>query len=398
MAGFWIVYRLGMGRMEVIYWGLTLDHTQSFTWDELEMLGVDVLYVLQYLIHPVRMKQGWKNLNLGDRRVKLLKPKGWLNQGTQIIDRYPHAINVFFGFWGRGRFLPLILYALFRKRKVAIIQEPYSISLTGYDKEESLISAWIKVNLRPMLYKIYALLLKVFSRGSKPCVLAISLIGKDQFSHIGFDQDTIFPFGFFVPKGEGVVLTKAKSQLHLVYVGALIKRKGLDIITRAINAVNQEDIRVFLDVYGPGNADLYFSPSSKIIQYKGIVAPEEAQSVMSHYDALVLPSRHDGWGMVIVEALLQGIPCIVSDRVGAKCLVEASGAGMIFRNEDVNGLVEILENLVSNPKTLDYLREMAGRTEERILPKTSAIYLKNVFDFHFSGIGERPRALWTNQP
>ena len=43
---------------------------------------------------------------------------------------------------------------------------------------------------------------------------------------------------------------------------------------------------------------------------------------VAQYDCFVLPSRFDSFGMVVPEAMAVGVPALVTDRVGAKCIIE----------------------------------------------------------------------------
>ena len=56
--------------------------------------------------------------------------------------------------------------------------------------------------------------------------------------------------------------------------------------------------------------------------------------LMSSADCLILPSRHDGWGAVVSEALMVGTPVICSDACGSAGVVHASGVGGVFRSGD----------------------------------------------------------------
>jgi len=73
--------------------------------------------------------------------------------------------------------------------------------------------------------------------------------------------------------------------------------------------------------------------------------------VIRVYDLLVLPSLHDGWGVVVNEALIQGVPALVSDACGAKTLIEVSGAGSIFEAGSADDLMRVLREL-SDPVRL----------------------------------------------
>ena len=56
-------------------------------------------------------------------------------------------------------------------------------------------------------------------------------------------------------------------------------------------------------------------------------------------DFLVLPSFYDAWGMVINEAMTKGIPCIVSDGVNSKEIINKK---FIFKNNSKESLINVL--------------------------------------------------------
>jgi glycosyltransferase involved in cell wall biosynthesis len=231
--------------------------------------------------------------------------------------------------------------------------------------------------------------------------LSLSLIAREQFLQAGFRKDSLYPFGYFVPRHvpHPVMEEIHDSSLRLIFVGSLLKRKGLDIAVKAIEILNNRGNNVFLDIYGPGNPEGFIPEDLTRINFRGKLRREEVQSVMSQYDALILPSRHDGWGAVVNEALLQGVPAIVSDRVGAKCLLESTGAGLIFKSEDVANLVRKLEQLCEESSMLKDLKVKALEMGQYILPNVAAQYLLDVFNYHFGNKqrGRRPNAIWCGQ-
>jgi glycosyltransferase involved in cell wall biosynthesis len=243
-----------------------------------------------------------------------------------------------------------------------------------------------------------ALLINLFSKSEKPCIFSISLIAKEQFRKSGFDAVSIFPFGWFVPNlNKDHTPPKKDAALRVIYVGAMNKIKGVDILIRAVKLLQSQGYNVILDLYGPGDKQKYDNFGSSLC-YKGILPFETVQSTIRKYDVLILPSRHDGWGVVVNEALLQGLPVIASSRVGAKQLVEASGAGLIFESENVNDLVEKIKMVINNPVMLDEMKKKASQVGQRILPEQGAGYFLDVLKYYFYKIGSRPSTIWSNEP
>jgi glycosyltransferase involved in cell wall biosynthesis len=67
-------------------------------------------------------------------------------------------------------------------------------------------------------------------------------------------------------------------------------------------------------------------------------------------DALVLPSSHEPWGLVLNEAMCFGLPLIVSDAVGAAPdLVRSGENGLIYPAGDVSGLASALRLVLADP-------------------------------------------------
>jgi glycosyltransferase involved in cell wall biosynthesis len=93
------------------------------------------------------------------------------------------------------------------------------------------------------------------------------------------------------------------------------------------------------------------------VNFLGFQQPASIPEVFAGADIFVLPSRHDGWGVVVNEALGAGLPIIVSDCVGARDLVEDGRNGFVTRAGDADGLVAALLKLAQSAE----LRKSMGQ-------------------------------------
>jgi len=382
--------------MKVFDWQRHLTVHQLYTWRAFEASWPDsVIHVVASEESEQRKKQGWHSASLDGMNVIPLKRKRGISQGIRILEESRDAIHVFGGFWGERRFILFIFYAVVRGIKVSIINEPYSTVTAGYWSNSSKIIGQIKVWLRPLLYHSAARFLRLVAKPRHLCVLALSKIAEKQFVSAGFASKQVFPFGYFVPKLEGVKkVNNETGDIRLVFVGSLLEIKGIDIAIQAIDALVSSGFQIFLDIYGYGDAENYIKDSSNSVSYKGTIPFGESQRVIAKYNALILPSRHDGWGVVVNEALLQGVPVIVSSHVGAKCIVEANGAGAVFKSGDVHSLRDTIKNFAVDEATrLEYQRR-ARKTSEVITPERGAAYMQAVFEHFFLGNGVRPLEPW----
>jgi glycosyltransferase involved in cell wall biosynthesis len=126
-----------------------------------------------------------------------------------------------------------------------------------------------------------------------------------------------------------------------LFCGAMIRRKGFDLLLDAFDRVAGELPEARLRVVGPrgGNAAacLDARQGDPRITVAGPVRQNELAGELRRADCLVLPSRNDSYGMVVAEALACGLPVLVSEMVGAKELVAPGRNGFIVPVGDGRG-------------------------------------------------------------
>jgi glycosyltransferase involved in cell wall biosynthesis len=107
-----------------------------------------------------------------------------------------------------------------------------------------------------------------------------------------------------------------------LFAGATIRRKGFDLLLEAFSRAAARAPSARLRVVGPtGDAALPRSRTDGDIAIVGPLDQAALAEELRRADCLVLPSRHDSYGMVVAEALAAGTPVIVSTMVGAKDLI-----------------------------------------------------------------------------
>lgn len=132
------------------------------------------------------------------------------------------------------------------------------------------------------------------------------------------------------------------------------------------------------------------------VDWRGRCSIEEARAVMASLDLLVLPSRHDGWGAVVTEALLAGTPAICSDACGAAEAVRASGLGGVFKSGDIDSLRHILRrSLDTLPRTRAIRAQIAAWAHSSFSIQAGARYLDAIVR-HLYGGAPRPLPPWRN--
>jgi glycosyltransferase involved in cell wall biosynthesis len=126
-----------------------------------------------------------------------------------------------------------------------------------------------------------------------------------------------------------------------LFCGQMIARKGLDHVLAAF-AKLPENARLLL-VGREAELPQMLAPMPdsvrQRIHYAGFQSPDALPQFFAQADVFILPSRYDGWGVVVNQALGAGLPVICSDQVGAgRDLVTDGENGYIFRVGDIDSL------------------------------------------------------------
>jgi glycosyltransferase involved in cell wall biosynthesis len=101
------------------------------------------------------------------------------------------------------------------------------------------------------------------------------------------------------------------------------------------------------------------------VRFLGFVNQSRLPEVYAASDLLVLPSKHEPFGLVVNEAMCCGLPVVVSDRVGARMdLVEGYETGFVYPAGDLEALARILGELLPDRGRLGRMGEAARKRME----------------------------------
>lgn len=364
----------------LISWQPVLTDHQAFTYQSLsKVAGMSMLAFVTSLEDSARKAQGWSDTQVDSILRKVIPAHGSLRYFYAQLKEHRRDVHLFGSPFQQPRLMVCMLMAMVLGLEFYLVSEPYSPQSVGYLKDENSTVARLKAWIRPLAYCTYVLCLRSRAAG----IFAISRLAVMQYGAAGMPRKKIFPFGYFVPTAphanlrSNLTVPTAGSALRLVYVGALIQRKGVDVLSAAVQVARSRGYSVELDVFGPGDipADLQNVDG---VSVRGPIAFGRAGEVISAYDFLVLPSRYDGWGVVVNEALAVGVPVVTSDATGAGVVARALGAGITFSAGDSDALAQVICDLADNPVLCRKLRDATLAASSLLTPDVAAQYMWDV--------------------
>ena len=172
---------------------------------------------------------------------------------------------------------------------------------------------------------------------------------------------------------------RSGGPVSFLFCGQMIRRKGVDLLLAAFDRLVAKGFDVTLRLVGRrgkfvGVSQRSESGGDRENLLRGISDACSAAGVLSRSPTYsVLPSRHDGWGVVVNQALGAGLPVIVSDAVGAGLdLVEDGVNGLRFAADDLAGLLHCMESIASSPDKARQWGDASRRKALTITPEAGA--------------------------
>lgn len=219
--------------------------------------------------------------------------------------------------------------------------------------------------------------------------LAIGTNAVRWYESVGFSSEKVYAFGYFLNFPQENITTSVEvpskptdAPVEIAYLGRLIPLKGVDVLLRALEHQKHHSWKLNIIGDGPSRSELQkFANTlnlSERIHWHGMQPNAGAMKILQQSDFLVLPSQGDGWGAVVNEALMHGVPVICSDRCGAADLIDGIDRGMVYEANNVKALARTLNQWLSRGKTSNGQRDEIRTWARCISGESAADYFMEI--------------------
>ena len=163
----------------------------------------------------------------------------------------------------------------------------------------------------------------------------------------------------------------------MLYVGRMDQDKGFDTLFDALRTIKNQ-VNIQLDVCGRGNVELIQQMSNDLpnVKFHGFLESKKIEELYNNADFVVLPSKHEGYPLSLIEACGKSIPIIASKVGSIPEVYENSKAALLFTANNSEELSEcILFASRESEEAYQVRRESARKLYDEI-NNISAIQIK----------------------
>jgi len=258
-----------------------------------------------------------------------------------------YSFEVFQASDAGGAFLALIASKMYRRKFIFEIQG----DIFDYPSQNG--------------FRVHALFVKFFSKFLAKKANYIRIVSPFLYQHLNklnIDRKKIFLvpprcdsnlFNYkSIDSNKPIQLTN--SQYNLLFVGNLIYAKGVDVLLESFALIEKEYSGLTLSYVGDGierhklkNRAKDLGIEQKVIFF-GKIDYKDIPVLMKYSDILILPSREEGVGRVILEAMAMKLPVVASNVGGIPLLIEDREDGLLFESQNVINLHKQIQLLIED--------------------------------------------------
>lgn len=173
---------------------------------------------------------------------------------------------------------------------------------------------------------------------------------------LGVPADRVHCVGGGINLDPTLIENKYKQHNKILFVGRDFERKGGYLVIDAFNKLkkNKSD-KVELHIAGPCSNPL--RENIEGIYYHGDCNPNKITELMNMCDVFCMPSYYEAYGLVFIEALVYGLPCIGRNAYEMPYFIEEGKTGLLINEDDSEDLAKKMYILLNDHSFAERVKE-----------------------------------------
>ena len=162
----------------------------------------------------------------------------------------------------------------------------------------------------------------------------------------GFSSDKIHAVGGGINVDRSLICPQVKTHNKILFVGKDFKRKGGYITYEAFKFLRGQGRNVELYVIGPSHDPI--DDPVEGYHFIGLIPFHEEAKYYNMCDVFCMPSYFEAYGLVFVEALTFGLPCIGRNCYEMPYFINDGKTGLLLENDDPHELASLMQQILDN--------------------------------------------------
>ncbi len=346
----------------------------------IETQGVEFIYAMQERGHECRVMAqkdhpDWKdeetyrgipvrrfdfNAVIGKRDLKLIH--SIQNYLESILQEFRPDIIHLNGGIGGSAFVFLLLMKLFQVPLVFTAHAPYLC----------------EGKFPPLIEKIAA------SMGQIGCVSDWVL--EEMKKHLPLQAHKLKRIYNGLPQPQSLPTALSFSPPILLAFGRLSKEKGFDTAIRAFSLLKQSGSNGQLVIAGGGPERLRLEQLvqelslTDSVHFTGVLSEEEVERRFNQATLVIVPSRSESFGLVILEAMQRGRPVIASRIEGVPEVISDGESGLLVPMDDPAAFCRAIQILLNDPQRAIQMGNQGRKRAEQFTIHQNAVHYEQLYE------------------
>lgn len=182
--------------------------------------------------------------------------------------------------------------------------------------------------------------------------------------------------------------TSSRSNKRVIAVGRFVYQKGFDMLLDAWKKVIEKHKDWHLYIFGSGDKTAYIDIAKKMNIIDNCHLNDAVKDIDSEYcksSIFAFSSRFEGFGMVLIEAMSCGLPCISFDSpCGPKDIIENGENGFLIHDFDIKDFATKLGLMIEDKELRDTMGDKALLSSKKYTIDEIGDKWKSLFDELYS--------------
>lgn len=177
------------------------------------------------------------------------------------------------------------------------------------------------------------------------------------------------------------------SNKVILAVGRLIKRKGFQVLIRAIPEILRRVPEAKIVIVGPDSGYKFELKrltaelnAEKAILFTGVLSEQDVKVVYSVANVFVIPSLHESVPTTLLEAMCFGKPCVATSVGGIPDIIENERSGLLVKAGNHNSLANAIIKILQDDSFANYLGLNARKEVEKYDWSNIASHIRKVYE------------------